>query len=190
MTDEATDGDRARDDDGRVRSGDDRSRSVVARAVGYAVLRADSWTLRTYALIALLGSAFVTVLVLLAVPTWMLAAEGGPIERIAVAFLVLLGLGFVALALAPVLFVDRRRRSGRPERQRAHGLAGYGYLLAAFLGLVASAPADARSDPSGALAPVVDALYALPRAAGLAFLLAGVALVLGVEYGLDGQRAS
>lgn len=161
-----------------------RSHSVVGRALRHAVLGAEAWTLRSYAVVATLVGAFVSVLFLLAFPEWVLQTDAGPLQRVGRAFLVLLGLGVVAAMLAPVLFVDRRRRSGRPQRQLAFGLAGYAYLLSLYLALLASAPANARSEPQGAIAPIVELFYELPQGAGAAIVLAGAILPLAVEYGL------
>lgn len=160
------------------------SRSVVARTVARAVVHGDSWALRTYALVAVLVSCFVLLLVVLAVPEWLDRSQG-VLERVSAAFLVLVGLGVVAGTLAPIAFVERRRRAGRPERQRALALAGYGYLCSLYLALLASAPAGLRSEPSGSVAPAVEALYALPQVAGIGVVALGFSLVLAVEYGLD-----
>lgn len=160
------------------------SASVLAGAVRYALFGARSWTLRTYALVGTLVATFTAVLFVLAVPGWAAAtAGGGPLERVAVGFLALVGLILVAAAFLPLLLVARRHRAGRPERQRAFGLAGWGYLAALYLGLVASAPPGLRSEPAGPLAPAIEVLYGLPRAAGAAFPLVAIGLVLAVEYG-------
>lgn len=158
------------------------STSVLGRAVRYGLVDAESWALRTYAAAGTLFAVFAAVLVVLAVPRW--AAEtlsGGPIQRIAVGFLALVGLLLVAAAFLPLLLVDRRRRAERPQRQLAFGLAGWGYLVSLYLGLLASAPPEQRSSPPEVLAPLVDVLYELPQAAGIAFPVAAVAIVVLVE---------
>lgn len=168
------------------------SYSVVASALRHAVVGADAWTLRSYAVVATLVSAFVSLLFLLAFPEWVLLTDAGPLQRVGRAFLVLVGLAVVATTIAPLLFVDRRRRTGRRQRQFAFGIAGYAYLASLYLALLASAPADARSEPSGVVAPVVDVFYAMPPAAGVAIVLAGAGIPLVVEYWLgreDGQAS-
>lgn len=158
------------------------SYSVVGSALRHAVLGADAWTLRSYAVVASIVGVFVSLLFLLAFPEWVLLTDAGPLQRVGRAFLVLVGLGVVAAMLAPLLFVDRRRRAGRPQRQLAFGVAGYAYLASLYLALLASAPADARSEPSGTVAPVVEVFYALPPAAGAVVVLAGVSGPVLVEY--------
>lgn len=159
------------------------SRSVLAAAVLYAVRDADAWTLRTYGVVGSLAAAFVALLALLAFPQWVVLTDGGPLDRVGRAFLVLVALGVVAALVAPLLFVDRRRRRGRPQRQVAFGVAGYAALASLYLALLASAPPDARSEPSAAIAPVVELLYALPPVAGVGIAVLGAALPFAVEYG-------
>lgn len=160
------------------------SRSVLASAICYAVLDADAWTLRTYGVVGTLAAVFVALLALLAFPQWVVATDGGSLDRVGRAFLVLVALGVVATVFAPLLFVDRRRRDGRPQRQLAFGLAGYASLAALYLALVASAPADARSEPPAVVAPLVEPLYALPPSAGAAIALVGLASPYVLEYSL------
>lgn len=175
---------------GAPESADDgsSSASVLAGAVRHGVLGADSWALRTYAVVGSLVAVFTAALVVFAIPGWAATtAGGGPLERVAVAFLALLGLLVVATAFLPLLLVDRRRRAGRLQHQRAFGLAGWWYVCSLYLALLASAPADLRSEPGGPLAPIVEALYALPPATGVGFPVAALAVLVALEYGLDRQ---
>lgn len=160
------------------------SRSVLASAIRYAVVDADAWTLRTYGVVGTLAAVFVALLALLAFPQWVLATDGGPLDRVGRAFLVLVALGVLAAVFAPLLFVDRRRRVGRSQHQLAFGLVGYVSLLGLYLALVVSAPPDARSDPPAVVAPVVEGLYALPPAAGAVIALVGLGAPFALEYGL------
>lgn len=165
-----------------------RSRSVVVGAVKYAVVEGESRLFRSYAAIGGFLALFVALAFVLALPVWVRAIGemgGGPLQRIGLGLLWLIGLAVVATMVAPMLFVARRHREGRPERQRLFGLAGYAYVLTVYLALVVSAPADKRASPQGALAPVLEALYGLPRLSGLVFPVLGTLLVLAVEYGLD-----
>lgn len=170
------------------RNGGRRSTSVVAGAVRHGLLGADAWAFRTYAAAGTLVAVFTATLVLLALPRWAAAtAGGGPLERVALGFLALIGLVLVATVLLPLLLVDRRRRGGRPQHQVAFGVAGWGYVLSLYCMLLASAPPGLRSEPDGSLAPAVEVVYGLPRAAGVAFPIVALVVVLAVEYGLDGE---
>lgn len=175
----------ARRDGASDRAGETaESRSVVAGALRYAIVDAEAWTLRTYAVVATLAATFVGLLVLLAFPLWVTLTDANPLQRVGRAFLVLVGLALLASIVLPVVLVHRRHRAGRPERQVALGLAGYVYLASLYLGAVTAAPPEGRSEPPVVVAPVVDALYAMPPVAGVAFVLAGVAAVLATEYDL------
>jgi hypothetical protein len=165
-----------------------RSRSVVVGAVKYAVVEGESRLFRSYAAIGSVLALFVALTFVLALPVWVVEigeSGGGPLQRIGLGLLWLVGLVAIATLVVPMLFVVRRHREGRPERQFAFGLAGYAYVLTAYLALVVSAPADLRDSPEGPIAPVLEVLYALPRLSALAFPVVGTLLVLAVEYGLD-----
>lgn len=165
-----------------------RSRSVVLGAVKYAVVEGESRLFRSYAAIGSFLALFVALAFVLALPVWVVEigeSGGGPLQRIGLGLLWLVGMAVIATMVVPMLFVVRRHREGRPERQFAFGLAGYAYVLTVYLALVVSAPADLRDPPQGALAPVLEALYGLPRLSALLFPVLGTILVLAVEYGLD-----
>lgn len=165
-----------------------RSRSVVLGAVKYAVVEGDSRLFRSYAAIGSLLAVFVGLMFVLALPVWVTeiaSSGGGPLQRIGLGLLWLVGLALIATMVVPMLFVVRRHRQGRPERQLAFGLAGYAFVCSIYLALIVSAPADLRDSPSGVLAPVLEALYALPRLSAVAFPILGVLLLVAIEYGLD-----
>lgn len=165
-----------------------RSRSVVLGAVKYAVVEGESRLFRSYAAIGSFLALFVALAFVLALPVWVVEigeSGGGPLQRIGLGLLWLVGMAVIATMVVPMLFVVRRHREGRPERQFAFGLVGYAYVLTVYLALVASAPADLRDPPQGVLAPVLEALYGLPRLSALLFPVLGTILVLAVEYGLD-----
>jgi len=165
-----------------------RSRSVVVGAVKYAIVRGESRLFRSYAAIGSLLALFVGMVFVLALPVWVVEiadSGGGPLQRIGIGLLWLVGLVVVATIVVPMLFVVRRHREGRQERQFAFGLAGFVYVLSVYLALVVSAPADLRESPSGVLAPVLEALYGLPRLSGIAFPVLGTILLFAIEYGLD-----
>lgn len=165
-----------------------RSRSVVLGAVKYGVTEGDSRLFRSYAVIGSLLALLVGLMFVLALPVWVMeiAESGGStLDRVGLGLLWLVGLAVIATMILPMLFVVRRHRLGRPERQFEFGLAGYAYVLSIYLALLVSAPADLREEPGGALAPILDALYGLPRLSGLAFPIVGTLLLVAIEYGLD-----
>lgn len=165
-----------------------RSRSVVLGAVTYAVVEGDSRLFRSYAVIGSLLAVFVGLLFVLALPVWVVeiaSSGGGPLQRIGLGLLWLVGLALIATMVVPMLLVVRRHRQGRPERQLAFGVAGYAFVLSIYLALIVSAPPDLRDSPGGVLAPVLETLYGLPRLSAPAFPLFGVLLLVAIEYGLD-----
>lgn len=151
----------------------------------YALGESDSWTLRGYAIVGTLCAVFTGILFLLALPQWILETDGGALNRVGRAFLGLLGLTLVAAMVLPYVFVNRRRSQNRPPRERLFGLAGFGFLGSLYVALLVSAPEELRSEPSGLLAPIVEALYGLPRPAGVVVPVVGALAILVVEYGLD-----
>lgn len=168
--------------------GPERSRSVVVGAVKYAVVEGESRLFRSYAAIGSLLALFVALSFVLALPVWVVEISesgGGPLQRIGLGLLWLVGLAVIATMLVPMLFVVRRHREGRPERQFAFGLAGYAYVLTVYLALVVSAPEDLRDSPEGVLGPLLEVLYGLPPLSGLLLPVAGTLLLLAVEYGFD-----
>jgi hypothetical protein len=90
-------------------------------------------------------------------------APGGSFTFSRAFFLFLMFLVLAPL-VAPVLFVARRHRQagsdGRYDREMA--ATGYGFLLAMYVALVITTPADLREDPGGALGAVAEFLYGLP----------------------------
>jgi len=168
----------------------DGSTSVVLAALRYAVVEGDSRLYRSYGVVSGLLAVFVGTLFVLALPVWVTESGGGALNRVGFGLLWLVGLALIATLLLPVLFVARRRRTGRRERQFHFALAGYGYVLSLYLGLLASAPPDLRDPPRGVLGPVLEVLYGLPAPAGLAFPIAGTALLVAIEYGLDREQAA
>lgn len=159
-------------DDGGRNAGEGREATYggVPGAFPYAARASDSWLFKTYAglggLLALLvGLVFALGTVYVVGRT--LGAAGGTFS-FSRAFVVFVGFVVVAPLLAPVLFVARRhRRTGSTRRYDATVAAtGYVFVASLYVGLVILTPAERQVSVSGALAPVVEALYALPGWAG------------------------
>ncbi|ESP87360.1 hypothetical protein [Candidatus Halobonum tyrrellensis] len=172
----------------------DRERSYggVVGAFPYAFRSSESWLFRSYALVGGAAAAALAVLFALALVQLMGATAEARFSVVR-AFFILVGLAAVAPTVGPVLFVARAHRRGDPVPSRAYdaalGVAGYVFLLSLYLGVVAAMPATfqldgetvARPPPSGAFAPAVGFLYALPSVAGLVVPTLGAALVVGVH---------
>lgn len=150
----------------------DEYRGLVGALVS-AFRRSDSHVLRAYVLSAVVVGAFATVLLALGVVTWL--AEPAPLGQRAL-------LGVVAILLlvplfAPVLVVARRHRRGAGSRRADAilGLAGFGFVLSVYLAGLVSDPNP--HEVSGALAPVVATIDALPRRAWVVPPLLSVASI-------------
>jgi hypothetical protein len=155
----------------------------VLGAFPYAVRASDSWLCRSYVLVGGLLTAAVSVLFVAAVIGIIAGTTGGRGGSLTLSrsFVALIGLFVVVPLVAPVLFVARgHRRDGDTDRTAYDaGLAAAGYLFVAALyaGLVISVPPDQQTPPTGVLAPVVAALYALPQLAGLVPPVVAAALI-------------
>ena len=148
-------------------------------AFPYAFRTSDSRLFRLYVVLAAVLTALSIVFFLFALAFWVAQTLGqSPVAALSRAFLILIWLAVVAPVIAPVLLVARRHRRGRPVDHRydvALAATGFLYVLAVYVGLLIGAPADARGTPTGAVAPVVETLYAMPRWAGAVPPLAVVA---------------
>lgn len=161
----------------------------VVGAFPYAARRSGSWLFRAYAVVGTLatlaiGFGFLASLLGVVADT---AGGGGGTVTFSRAFVVVVALFVLLPVVAPILLVARRHRTdeGTTRYDAALALGGFVFLLTLYLGLVASMPecfrtagaTTCRPPPTGALAPVVAALYAVPPLAGLLFPLAGAGSV-------------
>jgi len=151
-------------------------------AFPYAFRRSDSRLFRLYVaagggLAVVLGLAFF-VSFALAVSGSLGLALGGTASFVR-AFVVFVGFLVVFPLVAPVLLVARhhRRTGNDPAYDRALAAAGFGFVLSLYLAAVVSTPADQQETVMGVLAPVIRALYGLPRLAGLVPPVVAAALV-------------
>lgn len=160
------------DDEAPARDDADDAYGGLFGAFPYAVRASDSRLFKSYVLVgglvaALVGLLFALGLVVLLGNTVGTAGGTFSFSR---AFFVFVGFVVVAPLVAPVLFVARRHRRGRPDASYDAALAATGYLFlgSLYVGLVILTPADSQESVTGPLAPVVEALYALPQVAGAA----------------------
>lgn len=158
----------------------------VVGAFPYALRASDSWLFRSYAAVSALAAAGVTLVFAAGVVQLIAATSGveGGTLTLSRAFFVVVGLFVVVPLVAPTLLVARRHRRGE---RRARGydaalaLAGYAFLLSLYVGLLIGSPSAFESVPDGPAAPVVAALYGLPRIAGVGPPLLGVGAIVAAH---------
>jgi uncharacterized membrane protein YuzA (DUF378 family) len=162
----------------------------VFGAFPYAFRHSESRLFKLYVVASALAIGLITLFVgaALVVLIGQTAAVQGGSLTLSRSFYIVVGLLVVLPAIAPILLVARRRRrgTGGPARhETALAVAGFLFLLSIYLGVVASMPETftldsetvTRPPPSGAFAPVVAALYAIPPVFAWSVPLVGAALV-------------
>lgn len=155
----------------------DGSYGGLVTAFPYVVRRSDSTAFRLYAVASALLGPFVAGTIALALVVWLANPVGLVGER---AFLGVIAILLLVPLFGPVLLVARhhRRRGGDPRYDRALGLAGFGFVVALWVGLVISVPPAQQSEPTGVLAPVAAVLYGLPQSAAFLPPVLGAAGIL------------
>ncbi|MFB6154785.1 MAG: hypothetical protein ABEJ22_02750 [Haloferacaceae archaeon] len=154
----------------------------VFGAFPYAFRASDSWLFRSYAVVSALAALLVTVLVasgLIVLFARTAQIRGGELT-LSRSFYLVVGLFVVAPLVAPTLLVARRHRRTTAVHPRYDALlaaSGYLFLAALYVGLVVTVPPAQQTTPTGALAPVVRALYGLPQAFGLVPPVAAAAVI-------------
>lgn len=159
--------------------------SVVRRAVAKGV-RSESYLLRFYTVVGLLASAFVALLLLLAIPQWVAWTVGSSeLSTFSRVMLPWLGLLLVVPLLAPPFYAARRDGRGRRSRRSDFllALSGFAFLGSVYVTLLVSAPVEYREPPPAL--PVVGAFvefcYALPAIYALVPPVLGAATIGIVE---------
>jgi len=154
----------------------------VIGAVRYSLAESESRLFRSYVVVGTLLTLFISILFAFGIVSLIAAttnATGGNLTVVRAFFVVVL-LAAIAPILAPILVVARRIRRGgapSPRRQFGFGLAGYGYLLALYLGAVVTTPDATEPAETGVFGPVIAALNGLPDAWGLAFPVGAAVLM-------------
>jgi len=145
-------------------------------AYPYAFRHSSSWLFRSYVVVSGLVGAFVALLLVLGLITWLAGPTGLAGQN---AFLGVIGILVLAPLAAPVLFVARRHRfeTARPAADRLFALAGYLFLGSLYLALLITDPS--HHSVSGPFRGVIAALDALPGTYGLIPpVIAAVAILL------------
>ena len=149
----------------------------VFGAFPYAFRESESRLFKLYVAASAVAIGLVTIFLgaALVVLIGQTAAVQGGSLTLSRSFYVVIGLLVVLPAIAPTLLVARRYRRGDDTSVRhetALAAAGFLFLLSIYLGVVASMPEAfaldgetvTRPPPSGAFAPAVAVLYAIPPA--------------------------
>lgn len=159
------------------------SSSVLVGSVRSSIARDRSRVLRTYAIVATLVSVFTVVLILLALPGWIAAADQTASSLVlAPGLLVIGGFAIVGGLMAPLWLVTRRYPDPGSHRRReaAYGTVGYAYVGALYLALIISAPPEYLDEPGGSVGSAIQTLNGLDPLVGLvppAVVLVALALV-------------
>lgn len=150
---------------------DEEAYSGLFGAIPYAFRSSRSWSFKLYVLVGGLAALIVTVLMTFALVTLVArtATIAGGSLTLSRAFYVVVGLFVVGPLLAPLLLVARRhRRTGSRKRYDSLlALTGFAFLASLYVGLLISVPPGYQEPASGALAPIVEFLYALPQVVGV-----------------------
>jgi len=162
----------------------DGSRSVVVGAFRSAFAYTESRLLKSYVLVSALLGGLLAVLLVLALPVWVLQTAGGSeLATFSRAFLIVGGVLLLVALVAPVVSSGRRHARGTASvrADASLALAGYLFVLSLYASLLVSAPTDQRETPPALLAPAVDFLYSLPAVYAVAPPLLAAALILVVH---------
>ncbi|MGM0604333.1 MAG: hypothetical protein ACQETB_01535 [Halobacteriota archaeon] len=145
----------------------------VFGAIPYAFRQSSSWLFRLYVLIGTLAAVGVGLFVVFGLVVLFGETAGTPGGSLTLSrsLYVLVGLFVVGPLLAPTLFVARRHRRSRPVDDRYDGalaIAGFGFLVSLYVGLIITVQPIQQEIVTGFYAPIVLFLYALPQVAGIA----------------------
>lgn len=148
----------------------------ILTAYPYAATTSDSWLFRAYVVASAIVTVFVTAIFVTALVELIArtAAVAGGSLTLSRTFYVVLNLLVVLPMVAPVLFVAYRHRRGRtvsPRYDAAMAAAGFGYLLAVYVGVVSTTPPEHQE----AVGAVGRFLYDLPPEVGM-----GVAVLAAI----------
>lgn len=157
----------------------DEAYAGLVGAFIYAMRRSRSWLFRTYVVASAALGAYVGLLLVLAVVTWL----ARPVAFGERAFLGVVGLLLFLPLFAPVLVVARRHRreASKPAADRWLGLAGYTFVVSLVLALFISDPAPHGVE--GLFGPAAAWLDRLPDIAGLVPpVIAAAAIAVAVRF--------
>jgi len=140
-------------------------------AFPYAFRASTSRLFKLYVLISGVATAFISLFIIVALVVLIgrtASIQGGSLT-LSRAFYVVVGLLIILPAVAPTLAIARRHRRGLTASKRleaAVAVAGFGFLVSLYLGVVASMPAtfslDDETTGTGEFEPLVAGLYAIP----------------------------
>jgi hypothetical protein len=150
----------------------DGYRGVIG-AFPYALRNGDSLFFRLYVVVGTLVALFLGGLFTLSIVVQIgntASAPGGSLT-LSRTFVAVVGLFVAGPLLAPTLLVARKHRKGlayHPRYDTIMAATGFAFMLSIYLAAIISVPDSLRSGPpTGALAPLLSLLYALPRIGAL-----------------------
>lgn len=163
-------------------AGTEKSYNGLPGAFPYAIRSSESWLFKAYVVVALLLTVAIALIFtfgLVGVLARSSGARGGTFT-FSRTFFLFVGLLVVAPLLAPVLLVARRHRrtASSVAYDRGMALSALAFVASLYVGLVVSAPASLRESTDSV---VINALYELPRLAGLAPPLVAVGVMYAVH---------
>lgn len=145
-------------------------RSAILGATRGCLASGRSIVLRAYAVIGLVLILLSSLLVILALPTWIAIAEGTSATLMLGQGLLLLGGLLVVVAFFLPIYLAHRHLpppGDDPWGERLYGGFGFAIVLAVYLGLIISAPPDARGNPPSAIAWAIEPLYGINPVIGV-----------------------
>ncbi|WP_135824603.1 hypothetical protein [Halorussus ruber] len=163
----------------------EESRSVLVGSFRRAYADTESRLLKSYVVVSLFLGGLLALLLLLALPVWVLNTAGGSeLATFSRAFLIVGGVLLLVALVAPVVSAGRRhaRGTGNTRADVSLALSGYVFVLSLYVSLLISAPPDQREAPPALVAPIVEFLYSLPATYAVAPPLVAAALVLVVHH--------
>ncbi len=141
-------------------------------AFPYAFRQSESYLFKSYVVIGGLLTAFIGLAFTLSVMVVIGQTGSSATLDFSRVFVALIGLFVVFPMLAPVLLVARRhrRRIGTdPVYDGRLAATGYLFVFSLYVGLIPTVGDEYQTEAGGPLGPVIDFLYALPAAVGIAF---------------------
>lgn len=168
-------------------NGGDGGYSGLLGAFRFAFRRSESLLFKCYAAFSLLLGAMLSVVLLAALAQWFTETLGqSALSTSSNAFLGVIALFVLGPLFAPVIFVARRHDRDEGDDYADHdsstdarlALAGIGFVVSLYVGLIITVPPEYQSENAGAVA---SALYSLPQLWGLVPPLVGALTVFAVE---------
>lgn len=168
----------------------DGYRGVIG-AFPYAFRHGDSRIFKLYVVFGTLAALFIGGLFTLALVVWIgqTASTPGGSLTLSRTFVAVVGLFAAGPLLAPTLLVARKHRKDlayHPRYDTIMAATGFAFMLSIYLAAIISVPDSLRSGPpTGALAPLLSLLHALPRIGALVPPTGMLGAMAAIHYSLS-----